>query len=236
MIHVQNWKIYASHYNDDSTYLGFELKQAQLQYKQYGEEMGVPVTDGIVSTAKRPSVDDIFPFLFEGTSIHDYNQAQFIERNNNCITIREWQEREVTYADSDFVETCCVDDLFDNTDNNSDEMIGDLLNDLYTKDDSGNDTPMKKKQLFEYETPFKPSNDLLIFKNTQTFLSPTTKELQRSIEKAASSVKVIYNTNELKAARKNILQSVDHILGHDLVQENPQAAAFVAELERKVQG
>jgi hypothetical protein len=236
MIHVQNWKIYASHYNDDSTDLGFELKQAQLHYKQYGEEMGVPVTDEIVSTTKRQSVDDIFPFLFEGTSIHDYNQAQFIERNKNCITIREWQESEVKYADSDFGETCCVDDLFDNTDNNSAEIIGDLLNDIYTKENSGNDdTPMKKRQLFEYETPLKPSNDLLIFKNTQTFLSPTTKELQRSLEKAASSVKVIYNTNELKAARKNILQSVDHILGHDLVQENPQAAAFVAELERKVQ-
>ena len=236
MIHVQNWKIYASHYNDDSTDLGFELKQAQLHYKQYGEEMGVPVTDEIVSTTKRQSVDDIFPFLFEGTSIHDYNQAQFIERNKNCITIREWQESEVKYADSDFGETCCVDDLFDNTDNNSAEIIGDLLNDIYTKENSGNDdTPMKKRQLFEYETPLKPSNDLLIFKNTQTFLSPTTKEFQRSIDKAASSVKVIYNTNELKAARKNILQSVDHILGHDLVQENPQAAAFVAELERKVQ-
>ena len=198
--------------------------------------MGVPITDEIISTAKRRCVDDIFPFLFEGTSIHDYNQAQFIERNKNCITIWEWQEREVKYADSDFGETWRVDDLFDNTDNNSDEMIGDLLNDMYTKDDSGNDdTPMKKKQLFEYETPLKPSNDLLLFKNTQTFLSPTTKELQRSIDKAASSVKVIYNTKELIAARKNILQSVDHILGHDLVQENPQAASFVAKLERKVQ-
>jgi len=236
MIHVQNWKIYASHYNDDSTDLGFELKQAQLHYKQYGEEMGVPVTDEIISTAKRPCVDDMFPFLFEGTSFHDYNQAQFIERNKNCVTIREWHEREVKYADSDFGETCCVDDLFDNTDNNSDEMIGDLLNDMNTKDESRNDnSPMKKKKLFLYETPLKPSNDLLLFKNTQTFLSPTTKELQRSIDKAASSVKVIYNTNELKAARKNILQSVDHILGHDLVQENPQAASFVAKLERKVQ-
>ncbi len=88
---------------------------------------------------------------------------------------------------------------------------------------------------FLYETPLKQSNDLLLFKNTQTFLSPTTKELQRSIDKAASSVKVIYNTKELIAARKNILQSVDHILGHDLVQENPQAASFVAKLERKVQ-
>jgi len=259
MLHVQNWKIYASHYNDDSTELGVELRKAQLHYKQYGEQMGVPVTDDIVSRAKRPSVDDIFPFLFDGTSVHDYNQAQFIERNNNCITIREWQEREgtlkkvveiittgadqtpvTTYADSDYVspfklQFCCADDSFEKTDNNSDEMKGDVLNDMYRKDNSRNDTPMKKKQVFEYETPLKPSNELLIFKNTQTFLSPTTKELQRSIEKAASSVKVVYNTNELKAARKNILQSVDHILGHDLVKENPQAAAFVAELERKVQ-
>ncbi len=59
--------------------------------------------------------------------------------------------------------------------------------------------------------------------------------MQKSIEKAASSVKVVYNTHELKAARKNILQSVDHILSHELVMENPLAAEFVAELERKVQ-
>ena len=161
--------------------------------------MGVPVTDDIVSRAKRPSVDDVFPFLFDGTSVHDYNQAQYFERNNNCITIREWQEREGTLkqaveiittgaeqtpvrtnADSDYVspfklQTGWVDDLFEKTDNNSDEMIGDILNDVYRKDYSGNDTPMKKNQLFEYETPLKPSNELLIFKNTRTFLSPTTK-------------------------------------------------------------
>jgi hypothetical protein len=52
--------------------------------------MGVPVTDEIVCRAKRPSVDDIFPYLFKD------NQAQYIERNNNCITISEWQEREGT--------------------------------------------------------------------------------------------------------------------------------------------
>ena len=39
----------------------------------------------------------------------------------------------------------------------------------------------------------------------------------------------------MRATRKNILQSVDHILNHNLVLENPQAAAFVSELERKVQ-
>ena len=38
----------------------------------------------------------------------------------------------------------------------------------------------------------------------------------------------------MKVAHKNILQSVDHILGH-LVKENPQAAALVAELEIKEQ-
>jgi hypothetical protein len=114
------------------------------------------------------------------------------------------------------------------TNNNSDEMIGDILNDLYIKDTS-NSTPMKKKQLFEYETPSKPSNELLRFKDSQMFLSPTTKELQRSMEKAAYSVK------ELKATHKNSIQSVDHILSHNLVMENPQAAAFVTELESKVQ-
>ena len=234
MIHVQNWKIYASHYDDDSTELGFELKKEQLHYKQYGEQMGVPVTEDIVCSAQRPSVDDIFPYLFDGTTIEDYNQAKFIEQNNNCITVREWHERVVTDAsarmpdtnntNSDLVSpvkllTGSADDFF------SDDILGEVED----------DTTMGKKQLFEYETPSKRSNELLRFQNTQTFLSPTTKELQKSIEKAASSVKVVYNTHELKAARRNILQSVDHILSHELVMENSQAAEFVAELERKVQ-
>ena len=103
MIHVQNWIIYASHYDDDSTELGFELKKEQLHYKQYGEQMGVPVTEDIVCRAKRPSVDDIFPYLFEGTLIDDYNQAKFIEQNNNCI--REWHERVVTDASAQMPDT-----------------------------------------------------------------------------------------------------------------------------------
>ena len=94
---------------------------------------------------------------------------------------------------------------------------------------------MKKKQLFQYETPSKTSNELLRFKDTQTFISPSTQDLQRSMEKAVSSVKAIQNTNELKATCKNILQSVDHILSHNLVMKNPQAAEFVTELESKVQ-
>jgi hypothetical protein len=57
----------------------------------------------------------------------------------------------------------------------------------------------------------------------------------RSIEKASNSVQVVYDRHELKATRNNIIQSVDHILGHDLVMEDPHAAAFVTELDRKVQ-
>jgi hypothetical protein len=38
---------------------------------------------------------------------------------------------------------------------------------------SGDDTPMKQKQLFEYETPTKQGNELLRFKDKHTILSPT---------------------------------------------------------------
>jgi hypothetical protein len=248
MIHVQNWKIYATNYNDDSTDLGFELKKAQLHFKQYGEQMGVPVTDEMVCRAKRPSVDDNFPYLFDGTSLNDYNEAKFIETNNNCNTIREWHEREATLKKASVASVLtssiamesgeksisinttsfltgsadCDNDLYDLTNNN--KSIGEILNDMDTKL-SGDVSPMKQKQLFEYETPTKQVNELLRFKDKHTFLSPTTKELQRSIEKAASSAKIIYNTNDLRVSRKNILQSVDHILNHELVMENPQAAA-----------
>ncbi len=57
----------------------------------------------------------------------------------------------------------------------------------------------------------------------------------QSIEKASNYVQVVYNQEELKATRKNILLSVDHILGHDLVMEDLRAAAFVTVLDRNVQ-
>jgi hypothetical protein len=41
----------------------------------YGEKMGVPITEDIVARAKRPSVDNVFPYFFDGTDIEDYNQA-----------------------------------------------------------------------------------------------------------------------------------------------------------------
>jgi hypothetical protein len=51
--------------------------------------MGVTITEDSVLRAKRPSVDDLFPYLFEGTSTQDYREALFIDQNDNCITMRE---------------------------------------------------------------------------------------------------------------------------------------------------
>ena len=138
MIHVRNWKIYASNYNNDSTDLGLELKKAQLHFKQYIEQMGVPVADDIVCRAKRPSVDDNVSYLFNGTSMDDYNQAQFIEKNNNCITIREWQEREATLKKASTASVCTSSVEISSEQNptsiNTDDLLtgsADCADDLY---------------------------------------------------------------------------------------------------------
>jgi hypothetical protein len=52
------------HYNDDSSNHGLELKNAQPDYKLYGEEMGAPITEDIILKAKGPSADDLCPHLF----------------------------------------------------------------------------------------------------------------------------------------------------------------------------
>ena len=136
--------------------------------------MGVPVTEEIVCRAQRPSDDDIFPYLFDGTSIEDYNQAKFIELNNNCITVREWHERVVTRIDGEIITAESAAQMPDITFGSADDYLSyELLGEV----DDDSPTHMKKIQLFEeYETPSKKSNELLRFQNTQTFLSPTTKE------------------------------------------------------------
>jgi hypothetical protein len=54
MIRIQNWKIYASHYNNNNCELGLEIKKAQLEYERY-KNMGVPVTEELIIKASRPS-------------------------------------------------------------------------------------------------------------------------------------------------------------------------------------
>ncbi len=59
--------------------------------------------------------------------------------------------------------------------------------------------------------------------------------MHNSIEKASKDTQVVYTTNRLREARKNIIVSVDHILQHDLVRENPLMAEFVSHMEREMQ-
>jgi hypothetical protein len=76
--------------------------------------------------------------------------------------------------------------------------------------------------------------DLLRFTDTHKYLSPSTKELHNSIEKAKEKSSIVYTATNLRLVRKNIIESIDHILNHDLVLVNPKIAQYVNDLERKI--
>ncbi len=59
--------------------------------------------------------------------------------------------------------------------------------------------------------------DLRRCQENSLFLSPTTKKLHNSIEKASNSTQTLYAMNSLREARKNIIASVDNILQHDFI-------------------
>ena len=103
----------------------------------------------------------------------------------------------------------------------------------------GNDiifhTPKKQNESSQYKTPERNYQEISRLKDTYRVLSPATKSLHDSIEKANKESEFKYNARQLKEARKNIIETVDHILNNDLVQEYPSAAKYVAEIERKMQ-
>lgn len=92
MIKIQHWKIYASHYNDESLGIGDELKNLQFQYCNY-EGMGVPVQGYIIDKSRKPNIDDSFPYFHDRspqTKLADYEDALRIERSNCCVTKIEY--------------------------------------------------------------------------------------------------------------------------------------------------
>jgi hypothetical protein len=89
MIKVQHWKIYAAHYNDDSSGIGIELKSIQLADQHY-EGMGVPISGELLSRSRKPHLDGVFPYLYEGTTEEDYNLALSVEKSNCCVTFSEF--------------------------------------------------------------------------------------------------------------------------------------------------
>jgi hypothetical protein len=91
-----------------------------------------------------------------------------------------------------------------------------------------------QKILFESRHPLQQSQSQL--KDTGLFLSPATEKFHTSIDKATKLSEVVYNSRTLKEVQKNIIQSIDYILNHDLVSEHPAAASFVGTSERNMQG
>lgn len=93
MIKVQHWKLYSSHYNDLSLEIGDELKKMQFQYTNC-EGYGVPINQSILERAKKPSVDDMFPYFYyrepNETTFDDYKSALWIERRKCCVTNIEY--------------------------------------------------------------------------------------------------------------------------------------------------
>jgi hypothetical protein len=73
------------------------------------------------------------------------------------------------------------------------------------------------------------------YKDNSLYLFPTTHRLHGSIKKASKSTQPVYKTNSVRGARKNIIESADRILSHDVVRENPLAAKFVSYMDWKVQ-
>ncbi len=96
-------------------------------------------------------------------------------------------------------------------------------------------TPKKQTESSQYKTPERNYQEISRLKDTFRFLSPATKSLHDSIVKANKKSEFKYNACQLKEDWKNIIETVDHILNNDLVQEYPAAAKYVAEIERKMQ-
>jgi hypothetical protein len=96
-------------------------------------------------------------------------------------------------------------------------------------------SPQKPQKKILFQTPDPLQHSMSRFKDTGLFLSPATTKIQESIEKATKLTEAVYNSRTLKEVQKNIFQSIDHILNHDLVCEHPAAANFVGTVERNMQ-
>ncbi len=89
MIKIQHWKIYAAHYNDESSGIGMELKKIQLAYRHY-EGLGVPISGEWLTRSRKCNLDRVFPYLYDGTSNDDDKLALEVDRSNCSVTVSEF--------------------------------------------------------------------------------------------------------------------------------------------------
>jgi hypothetical protein len=84
-----------SHYNDDDTGIGFELKKIQMEYQHY-DGMGVPITWEIFKQSRKPSDYDDYPYLYEETTEEDYRFALAVEERKCVYLILKLQHSKTT--------------------------------------------------------------------------------------------------------------------------------------------
>jgi hypothetical protein len=89
MIKVQHWKMYAAHYNNDSSGIGIVMMRIQSAYQHY-KGMGVPISGESLSRSRKPNLDGVFPYRYEETTEEDYNLALSVEMSNCCVSFYEF--------------------------------------------------------------------------------------------------------------------------------------------------
>ena len=78
MVNIQHLKAYSPHYGYQDK-LGDKLIDAQSKQDNY-EGYGVPITEELLKQVTALNADKQFPYLFNGTSYQDYEEAQFVLR------------------------------------------------------------------------------------------------------------------------------------------------------------
>jgi hypothetical protein len=203
----------------DDTGIGFELKKNQMEYQHY-DGMGVPITWEILKQSRNPSDYYDYPYLYEGTTEEDYRFALTVEEGKCCVTYSEmstFKDHTQDYPNKEMLTSEFRPDDMDDANN------ANLLS-----------TP-KRTPLFSSESSKIVRTEINRCKDNSLYLSPTTKILHDSLEKASIKSQRLYTTKSLRETRKNIVQLIDHILSHDLVWKDPLAARFVSEMGRERQ-
>jgi hypothetical protein len=52
--------------------------------------MGIPISGEMLSRSRKPNLDGIFPYLYEGTTEEDYNLALSVKKSNCRVTFSEF--------------------------------------------------------------------------------------------------------------------------------------------------
>jgi hypothetical protein len=70
------------------------------------------------------------------------------------------------------------------------------------------DSPQKPQKKILFKTPNPLQHSVSRFKDTGLFLSPATKKIQKSIEKATKLTEVVYSSRTLKEVQKTLFNSL----------------------------